>query len=80
MTIQAAYRGVELLLPARVHQARKHAAAALVAELSATIAALPTASTVPHAGDDPDLFKAWASRMICNLPTQTKGDSDYGTR
>lgn len=79
MTTQAAYRDVELLVPARFQQSRRRAVAALVAELSATIAALPTAST-PHAVDDPDDFKAWASRMIRNLPTRKTGDSDHGAR
>ena len=79
MTIQHAYRDVEMLIPVRFQQARRQATAALVAELSATIAALPTAST-PHAADNPDQFKVWASRMIHNLPTRKIGDSDHGSR
>ena len=80
MTIQSAYCDVDLLIPARFQQARRQAINALVAELSATIAALPTVSTMPHAGDDPDQLKRWASAMIGNLPTRKTGDSDHGTR
>lgn len=79
MTTQTAYRDVEMLIPARFQQARRQAIDAFVAELSATIAALPTAST-PQAGDDPDQFKAWASQMIRNLPTRNIGDSRHGPR
>lgn len=41
---------VVVLLPARVHQARRQAADELRAELAALIAALPTVSSLP-AGD-----------------------------
>jgi len=80
MTTQPTSHDVEFLIPARFQQARRQAIDAIVAELSATIAALPTVSTMPHAGDDPDQFKRWASAMIGNLPTRKTGDSDHGTR
>jgi hypothetical protein len=44
MTRRDGFDGVEVLLPARVHQERERFVAALRAELAAIIAALPTAA------------------------------------
>ena len=76
--MQHAYRDVQMLIPARFQLARRQAVAELVAELSATIAALPTVST-PSPADDPDQFNAWASRLIHNLPIRKNGDN-HGAR
>ena len=76
--MQHAYRDVQMLIPARFQLARRQAVAELVAELSATIAALPTVLT-PSPVDDPDQFKVWASCLIHNLPTRKNGDN-HGAR
>lgn len=78
MTIQSSYENVEFLIPPRFRRAQRDQVAALVAELTATIAALPTASSA-SAIDHPDTFKAWASQTICDLPTLSNGDNDHGT-
>ncbi|ONF49436.1 hypothetical protein [Methylobacterium radiotolerans] len=64
--------GVSLLIPARFRRAHSERARALLSELTAEIAAQPTAAL---ADADTDAAKAWALRVIQALPTE-KGDSD----
>lgn len=77
MITQRSHSDVGFLIPARFRQAHRDAIARLVADLSATIAALPTSATA-RAADDVSEFKAWASQIISDLPTLKQGDSDHG--
>lgn len=79
MMTQPDFESVGLLLPARVHRAREQAMASLLTELTIDIDALDTESDAPHAGDDPNQFKLWASSMIWSLPTRSNG-ADNGNR
>lgn len=67
----SALDGVALLIPARFHRARENAAQAVLADLSACIAALPTAFRTGSLVDaDTDTAKAWARDVIRALPTR----------
>lgn len=79
MTINVAYQGVDVLLPAHVHRARERAAKALLTDLLAFLDTLET-SAGPQIGDDPDTFKSWASYVIQSLPTRSFGDDNHGHR
>jgi hypothetical protein len=75
---------VEVLLPLRIHQARKRLAGQLRADLSALIEALPAALPFPAAGAmdqvDPAQFKTWALAVIRALPVHragTTGDASW---
>ena len=61
---------VDVLLPSRIHQARARTVAALIAEMSALIEALPTASS-------PRPFDVG---MLLARPTEPEGDADHGNR
>lgn len=79
MTTQALH-GVPMLVPARFHRAREAVAQATLADLSAWIEALPTASRRGALADaDTDTAKAWALDVIRALPTQGTGAGNNGT-
>ena len=75
MTTQSSFENIEMLLPARVHQAHAFAVRSLRGELSDDIAALAVEDS-NYTGDDPYQFMLWASSMIWSLPTQSNGDDD----
>ncbi len=78
MTTQALDR-VPMLIPARFTRARDALARVTLADLSAWIEALPTASRRGTLADaDTDTAKAWALDVIRALPTQGKGDGNNG--
>ena len=68
---------VEVLVPLRIHQARKRFAGQLRADLSALIEALPAAPPFPAADAldqvDPAQFKTWALAVISALPVHRAG-------
>ena len=75
---------VEVLVPLRIHQARKRFAGKLRADLTALIEALPAAPPFPAAGAldqvDPAQFKTWALAVIRALPVHragTLGDASW---
>ena len=76
------FDGVDVLLPARTHQARRRLAGELSAEMSALIEALPTVSPCPalvaEGNVDPEQFKTWAISVIRALPTRRTGGTDHG--
>jgi hypothetical protein len=82
MTPSSALEGVEFLIPPRLHRARKAAAAAILADLSALIQALPTQSPCPALGAltavDADQVKAWISAVVRALPTAANMEEDNG--
>ena len=75
------FDAVEVLVPLRIHQARKRFAGKLRADLSALIEALPAAAPFPAAGAldqvDPAQFKTWALAVISALPTRKIGDTSW---
>lgn len=78
MTTQALY-GVPMLIPQRFTRAREASARTMLADLSAWIEALPTASCRGALADaDTDTAKAWALDVIRALPTQGTGDGNDG--
>ncbi len=78
------FDAVEVLVPLRIHQARKRFAGQLRADLSALIEALPAAPPFPAAGAldqvGPAQFKTWALAVISALPVHragTTGDASW---
>ena len=82
MTLNPAFEGVPFLIPARVHRARDAVAQAMLADLSALIHALPTATPCPAYGGlsdaDADTAKAWVRSVVHALPTSEIGDAQDG--
>jgi len=82
MTMNPAFEGVPFLIPVRVHRAREAVARATLADLSALIDALPTATPCPANGGlsdaDADTAKAWARSVVRALPTTNIGADDDG--
>lgn len=81
-----AWKGVDVLIPRRVHQNRRQAIQAACLDMSALIEALPGTSPVPLdtafsdmlAQADPDACKAWIARAIRALPTRTDMEATNG--
>jgi hypothetical protein len=74
--------GVTMLIPHRFHQSHDLFAGRLAADLSATIALLPTVPPViaaePFDSADVLQFKIWTLSVIGALPTRVEKDCDYG--
>lgn len=72
---------VEVLLPLRIHRARRRFAGKLRADLSALIEALATTASLPASDAldevDPEQFKTWALALIRALPTRSAGEASW---
>lgn len=81
-----AWKGVDVMIPKRVHDNRREAIKAACLDMGALIGALPGTSPAPldtalsdmlaHA--DPDACKAWIASAIRALPTRTDMEAANG--
>ena len=86
MNTPDAWKGIDVLIPKRVHQNRRQAIEAACADIAALVTALPGTSPTPldaalaetmgHAG--PDDCKAWIMRAIRALPTRANMEAADG--
>ena len=81
-----AWKGVDVLIPRRVHQNRREAIQAACLDVGALIEVLPGTSPAPLdaalsdmlAQADPDACKTWIMRAIRALPTRTDMEAANG--